>query len=287
MKAIRTVRPRSAAIREVRARFLKRAFPRLIMSLLVAISAGAAFLVSFGLLRAGILSMAVRYGAAALAGYIALLALLRVWLWAAVRRAARGRRESDTTLVDVVLDNLSDIVLPEPGSAHSTFGDGGGFGGGGGGASWGGGSPAAPVHEFSSTGHVRHPTSSSHFFSSAHHGGSGSSSGGDGGFDLDFDFDLDEGWLVAIPIIAAIAMGIVVIGVVWTAPALFADLLLDALVAAGVYRGLRRSDVRSWLGSAVRHTRWAAAAVIVIAVVAGHLIQHFAPDTVSIGDLWR
>ncbi len=115
----------------------------------------------------------------------------------------------------------------------------------------------------------------------------GSASGGDGGFDLDFDLDLDDGWLVAIPIIAALAMAIVVIGVVWTAPALFAELLLDALVAAGVYRGLRRSDVHLWMGSAVHHTRWAAAVVIVIAVVAGYLIQHVAPDTVSIGDLWR
>lgn len=52
-------------------------------------------------------------------------------------------------------------------------------------------------------------------------------------------------------------------------------------------RSLPASGVRSWLGSAVRRTRWAAAAVVVIAVVAGHLIQHFAPDTVSIGDLWR
>ncbi len=107
------------------------------------------------------------------------------------------------------------------------------------------------------------------------------------GFGLDFDLDLDDGWLVAIPIIAALAMGIVVIGVVWTAPALFAELLLDALVAAGVYHGLRRSDVHSWLESAVRRTRWAAAAMIVIAIAAGSLIQHFAPDAVSIGDLWR
>lgn len=28
-------------------------------------------------------------------------------------------------------------------------------------------------------------------------------------------------------------------------------------------------------------------AVIAIAVVTGYLIQHFAPDAVSIGDLWR
>ena len=136
--------------------------------------------------------MAVRYGAAALAGYVVLLALFRVWLWAAVRRAARGRRESDITLVDAVLDNLSDIVLPEPGSAHNMFG-GGGFGGGGGGTSWGGGNPAGPGYGFSSPGQARHATSSKHFFSSAHHGGSGSSSAGDGGFDLDFDLDLDDG----------------------------------------------------------------------------------------------
>jgi hypothetical protein len=257
------------------------------MSLLLTISGGAAFLVAFGLLHAGVVSMAVRYGAAAIVGYVLILCMFRLWLWAAVRRAAIGRRESDTTLVDAVLDNLSEIALPEPGSAHDVSGGGGGFGGGGGGTSWGGGNPAGPGHGFSSTGQARHATSSRHFFSSAHHGGSGSSPGGDGGFGLDFDLDLDDAWIIVIPIIAAVAIGVVVIGVVWTAPTLFAELLLDALVGAGIYRGLRRWETSYWLESAVRRTRWAAAAVIVIAIAAGYLIQHFAPAAVSIGDLWR
>jgi hypothetical protein len=93
--------------------------------------------------------------------------------------------------------------------------------------------------------------------------------------------------VMSLPIAAAVGIGIVVVSAVWTAPALFAELLLDGLVGAGVYQGLRRSDVHSWLGSAVRHTRWSAAAVIVIAVATGYLIQHFAPDAISIGDLWR
>ena len=77
---------RPTAVAEVESRLLGRMFPRLMMCLLVTISGGAAFLVAFGLLHAGVVSMAVRYGVAAVVGYVLLLCMFRLWLWAAVRR---------------------------------------------------------------------------------------------------------------------------------------------------------------------------------------------------------
>jgi hypothetical protein len=258
------------------------------MSLLLAISGGVAFLVAFGLLKAGVVSMAVRYGVAAVVGYALLLGMFRLWLWAAIRRMAGGNRKSDSTVTDVILDGVSDAFFPEPRSGHGIFDGGGGFGGGGGGTSWEGGNPTGIGHGVSASSHATQVSSPGHASSPAHHS-SGTATGGDGRLDIgiDLDLDLDDGWIIVIPIIAAVAIGAVVIGVVWAAPTLFAELLLDALVGAGIYRGLRRWERSYWLESAVRRTRWAAAAVIVIAIAAGYLIQRFAPDTVSIGDLWR
>lgn len=273
---------RPGAIAEVESRLLRHAFPRLVMMLLLTISGGAAFLVAFGLLRAGVVSMAVRYGAAAIVGYLLLLCLFRLWLWAAVRRIVRVESEPHESLTDTIADALSHVDLHDSGSVNGPFDGGGGFGGGGGGTSWGEGSPAGVAHGASASGHATHATSSSHSFSVAHHGGGSDVTG-----DVGLDIDLDDGWIVVIPIIAAVAIGVVVLGVVWSAPTLFAELLLDALVGAGIYRGLRRWETSYWLESAVRRTRWAAAAVIVIAIAAGALIQHFVPDVVSIGDLWR
>jgi hypothetical protein len=256
------------------------------MALLLTISGGVAFLVAFGLLHAGIVSMAARYGVAAIVGYVLLLCMFRFWLWAVVRRIARVEQESDNAVGDIIADVLSDVPLPDIDSAEAPLGGGGGFGGAGGGSSWGGGHSPAAEHGLQASRHAIRTSPRSHVFS-AHHVGSESSSGGDGGFDIGIDIDLDDGWIIVIPIIAAVAIGAVVIGVVWTAPTLFAELLLDALVGAGIYRGLRRWETSYWLESAVRRTRWAAAAVIFIAITTGYLIQHFAPGTVSIGDLWR
>lgn len=264
MKRPRPPRPRLLAVREIRARFLDRGFPRLEMSLLLAAAGGAAFLTSFALLHSGVASMAVRYGAAALAGYVTLLALFRLWLWAAVRRIA-SRSSVARDVAEAVVDGLGDLPLPSGSGSPPGFGGGGGFSGGGGGASFGDDVPVvAPLQ--SSAG-----------------GGSGSK----GGFDLGFDLDFDEGWVVVIPIIAAGAVLVAAFTVVSGAPVLLAELLLDGLVAAGIYRRLRHGERQHWLAGAVRRTWLAALGVIAVATAAGFLVQLVAPTARSIGDLWR
>src|SRR5262245_21922363 len=62
-------------------RILQRADqPRFQMSIIVLITGGAGFVASYGLLHAGLNSMAIRYPLAIAFAYLAFLALLRLWL---------------------------------------------------------------------------------------------------------------------------------------------------------------------------------------------------------------
>lgn len=252
---------RATAVAEIRARFVDRGFPRLVMMVILVAAAGAAFLASYVMLRSGVRSMALRYPAAALVGYGALLVVFRLWLSAAVRRLGRGRKDEPSVL-DVIPDGL-DVPLgwsPDTtGTPAFSFGGSGGFSGGGAERTWG-----EALLDDSSRG-----------------GGSASSGDGAGGFDL------DDGWLIVIPLIAAAAIVIAAATVVSSAPVLLAELLLDGLVAAGIYRRLRHTDNRGWLAGALRRTWRQALGVIAIAGIAGWIIQRVAPATVSIGDLWR
>jgi len=253
---------RAIAINEIRNRFLDRGFPRLVVGTLMAAAGGAAFLTSYALLGAGVRAMSIRYASAAIVGYVVLLGLFRLWLAIAVRRASRGR--DDSSLLDLIPDGLDvvDVTIPIDVSVSTpTFGGGGGFGGGGTSRSWG---------------------AASRSFGSDKGASSASSDGGSG-----LDLDLDEGWVIVIPIIALVAIGIGAATVVWGAPMLLAELLLDGLVAAGVYRRLKRVDAQHWLAGATKRTWLPAIGVIIVAGVAGWLIQFFAPAALSIGDLWR
>ena len=107
--------------------------------------------------------------------------------------------------------------------------------------------------------------------------GGGSAGGG-------WDLDLDEGavWLIPIAIIVAIALGVVTY-LVYLAPTLFAELLLDAGLAAGLYHRLMRTERRSWLTTAIRNTVVPACFVAALLALAGTIMQAVVPTAVSIG----
>ena len=223
-------------------------WPRVYCGLVVALSGAAAFLVSFGMLAFGVHSMALRYGVAALAGYGVFVALMA----ASVRRwRSNAKSYRDSGQLDIP-DSL------EPWSAGSRsdgatprFFAGGRSGGGGSTGDWGA-STATPVRART------------------------------GGFRSSFDLDEHFVWII-IAIVAAFA-GLVAVGyVIYVAPALLAEAALDAAVAGGVYRGLRRRDGAEWTTHLVRRTAIPALAVVVSALVAGYALQRIAPDARSIG----
>jgi hypothetical protein len=71
--------------------------------------------------------------------------------------------------------------------------------------------------------------------------------------------------------------------VVYLAPALLAELLLDAGLAAGLYRRLSRIERRSWLTTAVRNTIVPAALAAGLLAIAGGIMQTVYPSAVSVG----
>jgi hypothetical protein len=258
---------RETAIQRLRELLRQRMSPRLHMLTLVGATAACGLLSSFLLLKAGISTMALRYPLAVGFAYCAFLALVAVWLRRFQLRVREmpprsdrgGNLDLDFDVIEVPLDGMWDAAsIPKRGSR---FGGGGGFSGGG---------SSSTIDQAASVAFVPSPPS----------GGSPAGGGGGGGWDL----DLDEGalWLIPVVIVAVLALG-VVIYVVYTAPALFAELLLDAGLAAGLYRRLTRIERRSWLVTAVRNTLVPACFVAGLLGIAGGIMQAVYPDTVSIG----
>lgn len=236
------------------------------MAIIVTITGIAGLASSFVMLKAGVTSMAWRYPLAVAIAYAVFLAALWVWLRQhrlfATRRRRRDWVQFDFGSVDVV-DMPFSVGPATPADApdFTGFGQGGGFAGGGGGSSWGGGNTSvAPRVDASAT--------------SGHGGGGG----------IDIGLDLDEGaWiLVLIAIVALIALSIALY-VVYIAPALFAELLLDVALSAGLYRQLLRIEGRHWLTSALRHTILPAALVGLLIGLLGSAMQDAYPDLHSIG----
>lgn len=89
--------------------------------------------------------------------------------------------------------------------------------------------------------------------------------------------------LAAATCVGAIAAGFVVV----SAPGLLAEVLLDGTLSYGLYRRLRRVERRHWLESAVRRTWLPAAGVAASFVLAAGVMQWYAPEASSIGEVWQ
>lgn len=99
--------------------------------------------------------------------------------------------------------------------------------------------------------------------------------------------DLDEA-VVVLVVIAAVASALIAsIYVISTAPALLGEVLVDGVLSVGLYRRLRRLDQRHWLESAMMRTGFPIVAVAVFFMIAGAVMQLYAPEAVSIGGVWQ
>jgi hypothetical protein len=236
-------------------------YPRLVMGAVLVLGGLAGFLTSAGLLEGGFRSMALRYGLAALVGYGVFLLGLRLWL----TLHGRGRLNFQG-----VVDPL-DLVPGEGTGAASgaasefQFGGGGEFSGGGAGGTL----DAAGLSEAASASEVMSAAS--------------------GAADVaDAVSAFDEGAAVVIPVVV---IGFIVVGlagvvtVLAGAPGLFAELLLDGVIAGAAYRRLRQVTVQHWLEGALRRTWKPMVSLTITLVAAGLMAQWIAPAADSIGDL--
>ena len=268
---------RKRAVDRIRARLEKRGSPRAQMSVIVVAAGSAGFLCSFVLLHLGLRVMWLRYGLAIGLAYGVFLLLVGAW----VARQRRKLDQHETRLRrEVTAEDVVDIVTGDPvgsavdaaegvgrlvarldpaDAASHLAGGGGHFGGGGASASFE--APDVPLAESP---------------------GDAAPSGA-GGLDL----DLDDA-LVIVAVLAAVAAAFAAsIWVVISAPALFAEVLFDAALSAGLYHRLRRLDGRPWWESAIRRTWVPVLLTTVTFAAAGWVMQSFVPEAASIGAVWE
>ncbi len=238
---------RARAIQRVRERLVRQSFPRLQMALIVALTGGFGLLASFVMLLVGLDAMAIRYPIALSLAYVFFLFL--IWLW--LRTNAIDYLDVPD-VPDVPLRTRSSQSAPDFGS-----GGGGDFGGGGATGSFDG--PATAIDQATS---LPRPAVGNSVVSVA---------------------DADE---LAIPLVAiALAIGIALASLylVYIAPVLFAEVLVDGALSYALFRHLRGQDPQHWLASTFRRTALPFAVTAVFLMVVGAAMAVYAPGAKSVG----
>lgn len=242
-------RARQRRIQIIRQRLLRSGWPRVQVSVILLMAGLAGFLTSFALLQAGVWRMSMRYPIAILIAYCAFLLLLHLWLW------LRQRGRLDIDLDPSALESIANDLGRDP---PFQAGGGGDFGGGGAGGSWGDSTSAsATVSADSATNSI--------------------------GFDL----DLEEGWLVVVALVALIGGLIASLYVVYIAPALLAEIIVDGILMVGLFKRLKKIDRSHWLRGAIRQTILPALLAALFFTLAGYAMQRAVPGSQSIGDVWN
>jgi hypothetical protein len=239
-------RLRQQHVSRMRLRIERESFPRLQMSFLVLLTGGAGFLASFSLLAAGMASMSMRYPVAVGIAYLVFLFLL--WLWL---------RTSAADYAD--LADPSFIPAPRRSSAPATedtlVGKGGTADGGG--AS---GNFDLPDEASASTADLADPV----------------------GEALGTAAQADEFAIPLVAVVLTVAIALSSVFIIYSAPLLFAELLIDGALAASLYRRLRGMDARHWLETAVRRTAVPFLVTACFSAAIGWSLQTYAPGANSI-----
>lgn len=254
---------RRAAVARMRRHLERLHAPRLLMTGAVALTAGAAFVASYVMLRIGFDAPALRWPLAVVVGWGVFLALLAAWL-----PAGAGRRSDDGEGpgLDDVLDaadtasDVADLLRVARGADRSGLPAGGGVRSGFADADFSAGARGLPAEP------------------------AGARSGG--GLEVDLG-DVDGGvplLLIAAGLLALVAVVAAAAWIVWSAPILLAELLVDVGLARGLYRRLQGADSPNWLWTAIRRTALPFAAVIVMAGVAGWAVGVVAPGAATLGE---
>jgi hypothetical protein len=190
--------------------------------------------------------MWLRYLASFAVGYLVFLVLLRLWL------RTRAEDYSDLSV---------DLGSPCSGSGNSGTcfsGKGGDFGGGGASGSF--------------------DTQSENLLVIGESGGSVGDAIG----------TVAEAEEFAIPLFILALIGAIAfssIFMIYSAPALFAELLVDGVLSASLYRRLRGLETRHWLETALRHTALPFALTAAIVSASGWAMALYAPEAHTIGDV--
>lgn len=105
----------------------------------------------------------------------------------------------------------------------------------------------------------------------------------DGGF----DFDLEELWLVILAVVAIIGGFLAAVYIIYIAPILLAEILVDGFLVTGLYKSLKGVEPTHWLQTAVKRTIIPAILAALFLTVAGFAMQRAVPKAHSIGEIWN
>lgn len=231
------------------------------MTLILLLIGTVGFLSSFLLLHCGISRMWFRYPLAITAAYAAFLLLLRFWLALHHWQNSSGSDVSVDLGIDVPVDfGSGGAVSPNA----DFYGGGGDFGGGGAGGSWGDAVSPTPAS-----------------FSDSDVGGSSFLDG------VSIDLDLEELGLLILAVVALLGGLIASLYVVYIAPALLAEILVDGVLLGGLYKQVKHIERKHWLRTAVRKTLVPAILCIIFFGVVGGALQMAVPEAKSIGEVWK
>jgi len=236
---------RSEIVQKTRHQLLKHGYPRLQMFLIVSLTGAIGFISSFLLLDAGMTTLWCRYAIAMGVAYLGFMGMLWVWL--------HSKSEDYSDFPDFPLPSVNHEPV-----AAIIEGQGGAFGGGGASGSF---EPAA----VEST-----PLASSN---------SGLS-------DLSIG-DVAEAEELAIPIIVIIlvtALLTLSVWIIYSAPVLFSELLVDGVLSITLYKHLRKSESGHWLETAVKHTYKPFLITLLIVVGMGWGLHAYTPDAHTLGE---
>jgi hypothetical protein len=260
-------RSRDEAVGRLRRDLQTNAWPRSQMTLLVSLTGGSGLLASFLLLQAGLDSMALRYPLALLGSYAVFLLLL--WLWLRTQAADWPN----------IPDPGIELTLPTGPSGPSapawSSGGGGDFGGAGASASFDAPARVNPLIQPSPMPAGRSVAGSA-------------------------DKDVVDGWgtigdaadadVLTVPLLViALAVGLAFssVYVIYSAPTLFAELLLDGALSATLYHRLRGIERRHWMSTALRTTAVPFVLTALLLMAVGWGLQSAAPGARSLGDAFH
>lgn len=239
---------RSQVVSRVQQKLEKESYPRLQMTLIAALTGAFGLLSSYILLLQGVDGMALRYPLALVLAYAMFLFL--IWLW------LRTNADDYTDIPDFP-DALPSGGGGTPGLPLRS-GRGGDFGGGG---------------------------ASGSFHESAYLAAESASPIRGVGESAASVAEADE---LAIPLLAVVlALGLALASfyVIYIAPALLAEVLVDGALSFALYRYMRGEDPAHWLATAVRRTILPFLATAVFLAIIGAAMSAYAPGARSIGEV--
>ena len=233
-------------------------YPRLQMFFFIIITGASGMVTSYMLLLSGVNSMFVRYPLSVVCAYLVFILLL--WLWL--------RFKSDD-----YLDLAPDIPTSGSGgpsadieSSSNISGGGGHFGGGG-----------------ASDSYILDDTLPSPSLPNV---------------EVPFGDSVGEAVSGADEVLFPLVVALLIVGVaaslffaslyiVYLAPALFAELLVDGVLSASLYRRMRGLQTRHWLESALRRTVVPFVVTAITLSAIGYAFHLYAPQAHTLGEVMR